>query len=480
MRNRTINVPVTPLSLARLMLCYHFYIMLVLILVESLLTAATTYFVIQAAQNLTHPDILLLDLLWILAAQSGAYIIGAISWIYVERAGYLAYARYMLRFARDNRDETKSLGDKASRDRVEPFLTGETFYVYFVLLYGFDYNLRLLLGLIFNVIVLGTQIDILFPIAYLAAFFLLFVIQWIMRNPISRTYLENQTMANRMTAQGYTAWDNVFTGNLYNLRLWRVGFLHKLRDSLDAQIKAILTKEALSTASTTVGLLVVFGTMAWIAGHSVGKTETLIALIATLPRQIEMTTTLHQFTLGWNTLLADWTRLSGVAANMHPSSDPNFESRLKPEQLLLREGKTTHIVTSVHDATKFALSRPKGRINVRGVNGSGKSTLLVTLKAALKSKAYYLPSGDRLAFQFTLAKEKENQDDVHGMPKDSNFSSGERQLLVLKEIVHHTDAENYLLDEWDASLDPNNRTTADLLVEELALRARVIEISHRD
>ena len=43
-------------------------------------------------------------------------------------------------------------------------------------------------------------------------------------------------MTNRMTAQGYTAWDNVFAGNRYNLRLWLGGFKRKLRDGLDAQI----------------------------------------------------------------------------------------------------------------------------------------------------------------------------------------------------------------------------------------------------
>ena len=48
------------------------------------------------------------------------------------------------------------------------------------------------------------------------------------------------------------------------------------------------------------------------------------------------------------------------------------------------------------------------------------------------------------------------------------------------EIVRHTDAPIYLLDEWDANLDPNNRAAADALVEELARRARVVEISHRD
>ena len=58
--------------------------------------------------------------------------------------------------------------------------------------------------------------------------------------------------------------------------------------------------------------------------------------------------------------------------------------------------------------------------------------------------------------------------------------TGERQLKSLEEIVNATDARVYLLDEWDANLDPNNRAAADALVEELARRARVVEISHRD
>ena len=79
-------------------------------------------------------------------------------------------ARYMLRFARDNRHKTKLLGDKDARERVEPFLTGETFYVYFHLLYEIEGDLRILLALILNVIVLGTQIDGSLPIAYAAVF----------------------------------------------------------------------------------------------------------------------------------------------------------------------------------------------------------------------------------------------------------------------------------------------------------------------
>ncbi len=477
--------PVRPMDLARHMLCTPFYIMLGLMLIEALLGAVTTYLVIEAARDFTKDQLLLRDLLMILIAQSTSYIVGAISWIYAERAGFLAYGRYMLQFAHENRHQTKALTEKDVRERVEPFLTGETFYVYFHLLFEIEGDLRLLLGLIFNVIVLGTQIDGSLPAAYGAAFVVLFLMQWTMRKAISRAYLDNQRMTNRMTAQGYTAWDNIFTGNRYNLRLWLAGFKVKLRDGLKAQIKAIMAKEGLSAASAIVGLAIVFGTMAWVAANHAGDPETLIALVATLPRQIEMTHNMHQFTSGWNELLAVWTRLRGVAANTHPDFDPAFDARIKPDRLVLREGDSSNTVASLDDAVRLIMAKPTGRINVRGANGSGKSTLLTSLKSQVKNRAYYWPTADRLAFQFAQGMEPEDLDygddeEPKKPAKPPGFSSGERQIRALREIVAYTEAEMYLLDEWDANLDPNNRAAADALVEELAKRARVVEISHRD
>jgi hypothetical protein len=477
--------PVRPLDLARHMLCVPFYIMLCLMVIEALLGAVTTYLVIEAGRDFTKDQLLIRDLMMILAAQSASYIVGAISWIYAERAGFLAYGRYMLQFAHENRHQTKSLTDKDVRERVEPFLTGETFYVYFHLLFEIEGDLRLLLGLIFNVIVLGTQIDGSLPVAYAAAFVVLFGMQWTMRKQISRTYLDNQRMTNRMTAQGYTAWDNVFTGNAYNLRLWLAGFKSKLRDGLRAQIKAITTKEGLSAASAIVGLGIVFGAMAWVAVSQQDEPETLIALIATLPRQIEMTHNMHQFTSGWNELLAVWTRLRGVASNTHPEFDLNFDGRIKLDKLVLREGENSSTVASLEDAVSLILAKPTGRINVRGANGSGKSTLLTSLKSQVKNRAYYWPTADRLSFQFAQGMEPEDLDygddeEPKKPSKPPGFSSGERQLRALREIVAYTQAQMYLLDEWDANLDPHNRAAADALVEQLAQRARVVEISHRD
>jgi len=458
--------------------------MLFLMLIEASLSAATTYLVIEAGRDVARGTFLLADLMWILAAQSAAYGVGAVSWIYAERTGFLAYGRYMLRFARDNRYKTQLLGDKDARERVEPFLTGETFYVYFHLLYEIEGDLRILLALILNVIVLGTQIDGTLPVAYAAVFVVLFVLQWTMRKRVASAYRENQRMTNRMTAQGYTAWDNVFTGNRYNLRLWLAGFKSKLRDGLHAQIVAIMTKEGLSAISGIVGLAIVFAAMAFIALQNVGNTEVLIALAATLPRQIDMTHDIHTFTSGWNELLAEWAKLTGVADNMHPEPDEDFDDRMKLDRLTLREGERASSVGSLDEAMSLILRQPTGRINVRGPNGAGKSTLLTTLKSAVKNRAYYWPTADRLAFTFAQGRDEvETDEDGDPLPTDTKktgFSSGERQLRALQEIVRHTDAAIYLLDEWDANLDPNNRAAADALVEELAGRARVVEISHRD
>src|SRR4026209_2411493 len=109
------NQPFGPIALARFLLCWPFSVMLFLMLIEASLSAATTYLVIEDGRDVARGTFLLTDLMWILAAQSAAYGVGAVSWIYAERTGFLAYGRYMLRVARDNRYKTQLLGDKEAR-----------------------------------------------------------------------------------------------------------------------------------------------------------------------------------------------------------------------------------------------------------------------------------------------------------------------------------------------------------------------------
>jgi hypothetical protein len=480
---------ISRVELASYLISPALLVMLVLMTAEAMLAAATTWLVINAGRKVALGEFLLSDLIWILTAQSASYVAGVISWIFAERAGYRGFGKFMLRFARENRGKVKLFGDRPARERVEPFLTGEAFQCFFNLIYELEFALKLLLGLVFNAIVLGVEINISLPFAYVGAFAALLLMQWALQTPITRTYLENQRMNNRVTAQGYTAWDNIFSGNRYNLRLWLAGFKTRLREALTAQLRAIVAREGMSAMSGIISLAVVFATMTVVAVHNVGNMAVLIALATTLPRQIEMTYELHLLATGWNDLIAVWTRFGGVAANMQPQPEPDFDDRIDFDRLVLREGEDANVVSSVNDALRIVLAQPTGRINIRGANGTGKSSLLASLKTEMKKRAYYWPPSDRLAFAFAggvvpveIDAGEEDEAIVVADTTDQKlgFSSGERQLRSLEEIVNATDAQVYLLDEWDANLDAANKAKADALLDALAARARVVEISHRD
>ena len=483
-----------PRDFCRLVIGPAIFAMLAMILLQESCSAATTWLVIRIARDITEETVSASLFAWIVVAQTLSYLAGAVSWIFAERAGFGAYSRYMLCFARANRHSTALLGDAGAREQSEPFLTSETFHVCFELIFTLQFHLRLFFQLLFNCLVLGVEIDAGLPFAFAAAFVVLAVLQWFLRQPLAAAYLHNQRMTNRMTARTYNAWDNVFSGNRYNFGLWHRDFRQRLTGALAAQIRAILLREGWSAVSGLIALVLVLSTTAWIAVQDAGNTALLIALAATLPRQIEMTLDMHQLTAGFTDLLAVWTRIKGICAHLKPQPDAGFIARIGFDRVLLKEGDRQRSCHSLADAMHHVLAAPCGLIAVRGGNGSGKSTLLAALKAQLRGRAYYWPTQDRLAFVFNSGAHAEQAGDhCDGCDDDADeivaaedaaektgYSSGERQLQVLREIVARTAYPVYLLDEWDANLDDANRAAAHRLVEELARRARVIEISHRD
>src|SRR3974390_2345783 len=352
---------ISRLELASYLLSPSLFVMITLMVVEAMLAAATTWLVINAGRKVAVGQFLLSDLIWILTAQSASYVVGVISWIFAERAGYRGFGKFMLRFARENRGKVKLLNEKPAREQVEPFLTGETFQCFFNVMYELEFALKLFLGLVFNALVLGAEIDPSLPFAYVGAFGALLLMQWVLQKPIARSYLENQRMNNRVTAQGYTAWDNVFTGNRYNLRLWLLGFKTRLRIGLVAQVRAIVAREGMSAMSGIVSLGIVFATISVVAMRNVGDTVLLVGLATTLPRQIEMTYELHLLASGWNDFIAIWTRFGGVAANMLPEPEADFDKRIKFDRLVFREGDHANVVSSLNDALRAPFALPPRR-----------------------------------------------------------------------------------------------------------------------
>jgi ABC-type transport system involved in cytochrome bd biosynthesis fused ATPase/permease subunit len=469
--------------------------MLALLLVEAALAGLTTWLVIKAGQDLANEDFLIGDFGWIVLAQSASYGVGAISWIFAERAGFGAFGRYMLRFAKDNKHQATLFADKYQREHAEPFLTNETFHIFFELIFEIEADLKLFFSLIFNTAVLGFAIDAGLPMVYALVFVMLLVLQYAVRNWVSTAYLNNQRATNRMTAHTYTAWDNITSGNRYNFRLWSVGFKRKLRDALAAQIKSIMAREGIAAISGIFALALVFSYLAYVAALDAANTAMLIALAATLPRQIELSQSLHGLASGWNDLQAVWTRIGGACNAMHPQADAAFDNRIQFSRLSLVEVPASGIAAHGHsmacqsadEVVAHLRVHTRGVIQVRGSNGSGKSSLLAALKSRLGSQAFYWPTSDKLAFAFATGVQEPQDEDDDAVDvstpvtnaSNNGFSSGERQIKSLEEIANRTDAQVYLLDEWDANLDTINRARAQAIVQTLAQRAVVVEISHR-
>jgi ABC-type bacteriocin/lantibiotic exporter with double-glycine peptidase domain len=255
--------------------------------------------------------------------------------------------------------------------------------------------------------------------------------------------------------------------------VWNRVFKVRLRVALKAQIRAILAREGLSSIGGIISLAVVFAVTGWVAWNSRGASATMIALAATLPRQIELAHSVQQLAEGWNDLVALWTRIGGAVENFAPIDPANFEARTKLQDIRLHCSEMGELrPTDLQQALAGVRAHSQGRVLIRGPNGSGKSSLLALIKDGLGPRAYYWPTTDRLAFSFS-----KRQGEGGG---EAGFSAGQRQIATLQEIVNKTSASYYLLDEWDANLDADNRAIAEALVEELAQRARVVEVSHRD
>ena len=96
-------------------------------------------------------------------------------------------------------------------------------------MYDLQFYLRLFFNIVLNAAVLGLEIDVSLPAAFGFGLATLVFLQWCLRKPRAQAYLHNQRMTNRMTARTYNAWDNIYSGNRYNLGLWHRDFRQRLK-----------------------------------------------------------------------------------------------------------------------------------------------------------------------------------------------------------------------------------------------------------
>ena len=119
-------------------------------------------------------------------------------------------------------------------------------------------------------------------------------------------------------------------------------------------------------------------------------------------------------------------------------------------------------ITSLDEAAT-AISKP-GRYALSGGNGAGKTSLLLLLKMRAAGRAFYLPAQAPL---FPSGKRGASTGQVRRRDLHRSFA-------LFRDRV-----ETFLLDEWDASLDAENRDSMSAILDDLAKSHAVVEVSHR-
>ena len=61
---------------------------------------------------------------------------------------------------------------------------------------------------------------------------------------------------------------------------------------------------------------------------------------------------------------------------------------------------------------------------------------------------------------------------------DTALSTGQKTGILLKEIFELEGIKYFLLDEWDANLDGENRRAIDGILDELSKSKTIVEVRH--
>ncbi|MCA3556413.1 hypothetical protein [Aestuariivirga sp.] len=197
--------------------------------------------------------------------------------------------------------------------------------------------------------------------------------------------------------------------------------------------------------------------------RSMTATE-MVALAIVLPRLTEALLDISNLVGN----AADYLALRGRAdwlnrALAESPSDLGQRLDLARIRIMKKHDGGWHVLRAKTADEALAAMMDAGRYAVSGPNGSGKTTLMLLLKQRDRERAVYLPAQ---SFLFPSIR--------------SGLSIGQRKLRDLQRGFSLKEAATcFLLDEWDANLDPANRQAVSSLLDDLSQTHTVIEVSHR-
>lgn len=313
------------------------------------------------------------------------------------------------------------------------------------------------LSVVLGVFALSFTIDMSLLPAFICSGILSFIVYRRFSKKVEGFYSADQSARTALGSHLLKSWDNVLLKNSGITQNYRNGFNQKVTSAQSQAIKSATASELLVFSLGVATGLPVLISSCWIIWNSYSNPQVLIALLATLPRQLNI--------LGvFRNIFQSLTNLLGVEAKFSSLCEGTaiparvLENSIRTELITINQKTFTDIKAMT---AEFERS-PNGRYEVRGPNGAGKSTFLLHLNHKLR-RSVYLPTHPDLMISNELS---------------STRSSGEN-LLAHIEVLASSSEAIILLDEWDANLDGENLLRVNTRIDELARTKTVIEVRHR-
>lgn len=313
------------------------------------------------------------------------------------------------------------------------------------------------LSIILGVLTLSFIIDMSLLPAFICSGVLSFVIYRKFSKKVEALYNIDQSARTELVGHLLKSWDNVLLKNSSILQNYQNSFHQRISSSQSQALKSATASELLIFALGLATGLPVLISVCWIIWNSPSNTQVLIALLATLPRQLNILGVFRNVFQSLTSLISVEAKFSVLCEGaIIPAR--KLEASIKTDLITINQNSFFDINETIE---KFQ-QNPTGRFEVRGANGAGKSTFLLHLNHRLDN-SMYLPT---------------HPDLMIGSETSSTRSSGEN-LLAHIEVLANAKEDIILLDEWDANLDAENLQIVNTRINEIAQTKTIIEVRHR-
>ena len=441
--------------------------------IQQLIVAGSTYLIIESIRQATgdHYDKAVQYIGLFVLSLMVVYIPNTISLIYLQKWRLESFSQFVAVFVRFNKGKT-TLSHGRTKTKYESWLTNESYQVYDESTDLLFQVFSTLLNSVLNIAVISLAIDKRIVLWYLIAGVILLLSNRLFKSHISKVSLFVQESRKNLFNTLLSSWENIFVGNSVNLSNWQEKFANDLDLSQKSAVKYDLVRSLVSSITVSLALLIIaFGNGVYLFENSKSVTG-LAALIATLPRQVQIIQNIFAFFniyLSWEGVRSRLVKLEEILFLSAHQKFGESEKYISFDKMSIKgsfpNSNMLESVDTLESMQKMIDSYSTGRLTLRGENGAGKSTLLSLLAEASGSRSYFLPSRFvDLAFQ---------------NPNMVSSSDGNRVLDVFKEIESIEKITLLLLDEWDANLDEKNIIAIDSIIDRLASRMLVIESRHR-